>query len=140
MKNKRLSKYMIFKTWLEEQTYRTCSQDVETVEETSYLKKSSCEINLFQIQRQANSPVLLEHRRGGFKGHSNLWKRSKIMKSRMWWSSQTREIAQKFYKKQQTVMVLSRVFVGMFGLTNNNYVGFHLIHTIVDWSSISKMM
>ena len=29
-------------------------------------------------------------------------------------------------------MVLSRVFIGMFGLANKNCVGFHLIHTTVD--------
>lgn len=40
------------------------------------------------------------------------------------------EIAGKFYKKQ-TVMVLSRVFIGMFGLANKNCVGFHLIHTML---------
>ena len=65
---------------------------METVEETSYFKKKKnhhAKPNLFQIQRQANSPVLLEHRRRGFRAIQIYdRKRSKIMKSRMWGSSQ----------------------------------------------------
>ena len=133
---------MIFKTWLEEQTYRTfvvkmwrlwkrpptLKKKKIIMQSQIYFKFKDRLIALYcwSIGEEASGPFKFMTER-----EAKSWKAEcgEVAK-------ELGEIAGKFYKKQ-TVMVLSRVFIGMFGLANKNCVGFHLIHTTVDWSSIS---